>query len=65
MRHTRELEKKRNLDPLLMLLQLQVTITLFLSLVFGLNYKLKNRDTTSQYYLTKNLNPKNKEKNLN
>ena len=28
-------------------------------LVFGLNYKLENRDTTSLYYLTKNLNPKN------
>jgi len=30
-----------------------------------LNYKLESRDTTSLYYLTKNLNPKNKEKNLN
>jgi len=36
-----------------------------LSLVFGLNYKLKNNGKTSQYYQTKNLNPKNKEKNLN
>ena len=36
-----------------------------LSPVIELNYKLENRDTTSLYYLTKNLNPKNKEKNLN
>jgi len=43
MKHTRELEKKRNLNSLLMSLQLQITITLSLSLslVFELNYKLK------------------------
>ena len=40
---------------------LQITITLFLSLslIFRLNYKLENRDTTSLYYLIKNINPKN------
>jgi len=32
-----------------------------LSLVFILNYKLENRDTTSLYYLAKNLNLKNEQ----
>ena len=67
MKYTRELEKKRSLDSLLMSLQLQITITLFLSLtlISGLNYKLKIEIELPINYLTKNLNPKNKEKNLN
>ena len=70
-RHTRELEKKRSFEPLLMSLQLQITISLSLSLTHTHTHTciwtelwIRNRDTTSQYNLTKNLNPKNKEKKL-
>ena len=38
MKYTRELEKKRSLDSLLMSLQLQITITLFLFLSLSLTY---------------------------
>ena len=59
-------KKKRSFEPLLMSLQSSdYNHSIPLSLVFGLNYKLENRDTTSLYYLTKNLNLKmNKKFNL-
>ena len=66
MKHTHELEKKRSLDPLLMSLNFRLQSLFFSSsLVFELNYKLKTEIQLLINYLKKNLNPKNKEKNLN
>ena len=58
MEHTRELEKKRCLDPLLMSLQLQIIITLFLSLTcIWTELRIKNRDITSRQLSNKEPKP--------